>query len=118
MTTSSLVFIGIKGSILALDRATGEQVWATRLETQVKGRSFVNIVLQNETVIASCDGEVFCLDPLTGNVQWHNPLKGFGTGLATIATESAPGSGVASLLAEQRRIEAGEAAAVTVATTG
>jgi outer membrane protein assembly factor BamB len=33
-------------------------------------------------------GEIFCLDPLTGKVLWHNPLKGFGTGLASIATDN------------------------------
>ena len=89
MKTSELVFIGIKGSVVALNRDTGEQVWATHL----KGSSFVNVVLQHETVLASCDGEIFCLDPFTGNASWHNPLKGFGMGLATIATETNLGSG-------------------------
>ena len=32
MKTSDLVFIGIKGSVIALDRATGQQVWATHLK--------------------------------------------------------------------------------------
>jgi hypothetical protein len=30
-------------------------------------------------VIATCYGEVFCLDPLTGAALWHNRLKGLGT---------------------------------------
>jgi hypothetical protein len=34
--------------------------------------------------------------------MWHNPLKGFGTGLATIATEYNPGSGNAPVVAESR----------------
>src|ERR1700691_8519 len=99
MKTSDLTFIGIKGSVIALNCATGEQVWATHL----KGAGFVNVVLQNQTVLASCDGEIFCLDPLTGNARWHNSLRGFGTGLATIATEPNPGSGVAPVVAEKRR---------------
>ena len=41
MKTSDLVFIGIKGSVVALDRATGQQVWATHL----KGSDFVNVVV-------------------------------------------------------------------------
>jgi hypothetical protein len=45
--------------------------------------------LQNGVVLASCCGEIFCLDPLTGHLRWHNPLKGFGTGLATFATDTA-----------------------------
>jgi outer membrane protein assembly factor BamB len=43
MKTSELVFIGIKGSVVALDRATGQQVWATRL----KGSDFVKMILQD-----------------------------------------------------------------------
>jgi outer membrane protein assembly factor BamB len=96
MKTSDLVFVGINGSVVALDRATGAQVWAT----QLKGATFVNVVLQNDAVLASCYGEVFCLDPLTGYERWHNPLKGYGMGLATIATETGGGAPVA---AEQQR---------------
>jgi len=113
MKTSDLVCIGIKGSVVALNRATGQQVWATHL----KGSDFVNVVLQDEAVLASCYGEIFCLDPLTGNARWHNPLKGFGTGLATIATEHDLGSGTAPpVLAEKRRRDE-QAAASTTATS-
>jgi hypothetical protein len=41
------------------------------------GQNFVNVLLQDDRVLASCSGEVL----------WHNPRKGFGLGLATIATE-------------------------------
>ena len=117
MSTAHLVFIGIKGTVLALNRATGQQMWATRL----KGSDFVNVVLQDEAVLASCCGEIFCLDPLTGIMMWHNPLKGFGTGLATIATEHKPGDGNAPVLAEKRRRDevaaSSSAVAVTAATS-
>src|ERR1035437_4520059 len=109
MKTSDLVFIGIKGSIVALDRATGQQVWATHL----KGSDFVNVLLEDGAVLASCCGEVFCLDRLTGNAIWHNPLKGFGRGLATIATEHNPGNGSASVLAEKQRRDAAASAAAS-----
>jgi outer membrane protein assembly factor BamB len=111
MKTSELVFIGIKGSVVALNRATGRQVWATHL----MGRDFVNVVVQGETVLASTYGEIFCLDPLTGQAQWHNPLKGFGRNLATIATDLNPGSGTVSVLAEKRRRDAQAAAAAAAA---
>ena len=114
MKTSDLVFIGIKGSVVALDRATGQQVWATHL----KGSDFVNVVVQNGAVLASCYGEIFCVDPLTGDALWHNPLKGFGLGLATIAMEHDAASGNAPLLAEkQRRDAAASAAAASAAAT-
>ena len=99
MKTSDLVFIGIKGSVVALNRVTGQQVWATHL----KGMDFVNAVLEEGVVIASCCGEVFCLDALIGSGRWHNPLKGFGRGLATIATEGHPGTGTEPVLAEKQR---------------
>ena len=95
---------------VALDRATGQQVWATHL----KGSHFVNVVVQNGAILASCYGEVFCLDPLTGDALWHNPLKGFGTGLATIATEHNPGDCNAPVLAEKRRRDEEEAASAAV----
>ena len=111
MKTSDLVFIGIKGSVVALNRATGEQVWATHL----KGSDFVNVVVQDGTVLASCYGEIFCLDPFTGNARWHNPLKGFGLGLATIATEHNAGSRHASALPEKQRRDAAASAAAASA---
>ena len=114
MKSSELVFVGIKGSVVALNRATGQQVWATRL----KGSDFVNVTLQQGIRLASCCGEIFCLDPLTGKGLWHNPLKGFGTGLATIATEYSGGSSNAPVLAEKRRRdEEAAASAAGVAAT-
>ena len=113
MKTSELVFIGIKGSVVALNRATGEQVWATHL----KGSDFVNVVVQDGTVLASCYGEIFCLDPLTGNVRWHNPLKGLGRGLATIAAEDNLRSGIVTVLAEKRRRDEQAAASAAAAST-
>ena len=105
MKTSDLVFVGIKGSVIALNRTTGQPVWATRL----KGSDFVNVVLQEGAILASCYGEIFCLDPLTGKMLWHNPLKGFGIGLATIATNNA------TVLAAKRRYDEQAAAAATTA---
>ena len=114
MKMSDLVFIGIKGSVVALNRGTGEQVWATRL----KGIDFVNVVVQEGTVIASCHGEIFCLDPLTGDARWHNPLKGFGMGLATIALgESSGSAGTPALAAKRQRDQQAAAAAGAAAAT-
>jgi outer membrane protein assembly factor BamB len=114
MRTSDLIFIGIKGSVVALNRATGMQEWTTHL----KGYSFVNVVLEDDRVIATCYGEVFCLDALNGVTLWHNPLKGFGMGLATIATEHNPGGGFMPALAEKRRRdEEAAASAGAIATT-
>jgi outer membrane protein assembly factor BamB len=106
MKNSDLVFIGIKGTVLALNRATGEQVWTRHLTLSTIAASahvIVYVVVQNEAILASYNGEVFSLDPLTGDVRWHNPLKGFGIGLATIAMEPNPGNDMTPVLAEKLR---------------
>ena len=113
MKSSELVFIGIRGSVVALNRVTGEQVWATHL----KGSDFVNVVVDKGMVFASCYGEIFCLDPLTGNGRWHNRLKGFGTGLATIAGEENPADRNTPVLAEKRRRDEAAASAAAASTT-
>ena len=112
MKISELVFVGIKGSVVALNRSTGEQVWATHL----KGSGFVNVVLDTGRILATTSGEIFCLDANTGQGMWHNPLKGFGLGLATIATESAP-QGNTTAMAEKQQQDEEAAAAAVVATT-
>ena len=58
MKLSELLFVGIAGSVVALNRNTGEQVWATRL----KGRDFVNVVLHEGNLLAMTYGEAFCRD--------------------------------------------------------
>lgn len=112
MKTSDLVFIGIKGTVLALDRSTGNQVWAAQLRGE-----FVNVAVQNGAVIASCNGEIYCLDPVTGNVLWHNPLKGYGLGLATIAGESNAATGSSAVLAAKTQSDQEAATGATVAVT-
>jgi outer membrane protein assembly factor BamB len=109
MKISELVFIGIKGSVVALNRSTGNQVWATHL----KGSAFVNVVLDNGRLYATTYGEVFCIDPLTGEGLWQNPLKGLGLGLATIAAEGITQGASAPVMAEQRREEEEAAAAAS-----
>ena len=114
MKITDLVFIGIKGSVVALNRATGAPVWVRRL----KGSDFVNVVLDGETILASCYGEIFCLDALTGAALWHNPLKGFGLGLTTIATPLNPvGGNPNAVVAKRRRDQQSEDSSGAVPAT-
>ncbi len=75
------LFIGIKGTVIAIDRTSGGELWRTRL----KGSGFTNVVLDGDRVLVSVQGQLYCLDASTGQVLWHNPLKGMGYGLCTIA---------------------------------
>ena len=108
MKISDLIFIGIKGSVVALNRTTGQQAWTTYL----KGVDFVNVVVQDDVLLASCCGELFCLDALTGSGRWHNPLKGFGTGLVTIATASSGENGLVLAEKQHRDQQAAASAAM------
>ena len=78
------LFIGIKGSVLAVDRATGDTMWSTHL----KGSSFVTVAVEDGSVYAGTHGHLFCLDPSTGYVRWTNELKGFGYGLISFGGDS------------------------------
>src|SRR5262245_3209276 len=83
MAQSKFIYIGIRGSVLALNAANGQQRWTTSL----KGVDFVNVAVAGNNVYATTHGEIYCLDVQTGDVRWHNPLKGYGWGLVTIAGE-------------------------------
>ena len=99
------VFIGIKGTVLALDRATGQEVWRSKL----KGSSFVNIILDGGELYATTQGEVFRLDPTSGAIRWNNPLPGLGHGLITVATSA--NQQAITMREKQRQDEAAAAAA-------
>jgi outer membrane protein assembly factor BamB len=99
------LLIGIKGTVLALDAETGQEIWRTDL----KGIGFVNIMRSGDRVLAATRGEVFCLDSSSGDILWHNPLKGLGQGLVTFATEQ--GAMATAVLAQQLQQEAAATAA-------
>ncbi len=87
MNFPDYLFVGIKGSVLALDRITGTKVWEQALKTGwtgTGGSDFVNLIRDDVFLYATTVGEVFCLDPTNGDVRWHNPLKGYGFGLASL----------------------------------
>jgi len=99
MKNPKLIYVGIKGSVVALDRETGQPVWTSRL----KGYDFVNLVIEEGKIYAASYGEIFCLDPVSGKTLWHNRLKGYGTGLAAIATNDTPAEGATAVVAEKSR---------------
>ena len=79
-----LLFVGLKGRVAALQRSTGDIVWTTVLPA---GTTLVPLVTDARHLFAISGGEVTCLDPATGEVVWHNGLKGYGTGFATFAQD-------------------------------
>ena len=110
MPQGSALFIGISGTILALDRVSGQEIWRSSL----KGSDFVNVVLDDGMLYATTKGEIFCLDPSTGNIRWNNRLKGLGTGLVTIASRD----GQQVVPGQEKRRRDAEAAAGAAAAAG
>ena len=96
------IFVGIKGTVVAIDRTSGETLWSTGL----KGSEFVNLTLQDGDLFASCRGRLYKLDPGTGAIQWCNELPGLGWGIVTIA-----GASQVATSEEKRRRDAQRAAA-------
>jgi len=111
MPAQSPLLVGLKGTVLAIDRGTGDVVWQSAL----KGGDFVNVMLDGGQLFAATKGELFCLDPATGKIRWHNRLAGMGTGLVTFA-QAAEGN-LAAIDEKRRRDEAAAAAGTIAAAT-
>ncbi len=79
MYLDDLIFVGLNGYALALNRDTGEIVWSN---DEMKS-GFVTLLLEDDRLIVSTNGYIYCLDPMTGKILWNNPLKGYGVGAPT-----------------------------------
>src|SRR4051794_31209726 len=113
MAQSKFIYLGVRGSVIAMNSANGQQLWATALT----GSDFVNVVLDGHNLYGSTRGEIFCLDPQTGIIRWHNRLKGYGWGLVTITGEGIT-QNASMPAAEKRRRDEQRDAASSSATTG
>ena len=113
--SENMVFLGVHGTVFALDRGTGQELWQVHL----KGGDYVNLALDRDRVLASTKGEVFCLDATTGQLLWANKLPGMGLGLVTMVTAASPGSPIAPEYSYRKRDQETSAAttAAIVAST-
>ena len=75
------LYLGIGGYAVAVNRLTGEEIWRRKLKNQ----TYVTIYSDGESVYAGCSGELFCLDPATGEIRWHNKLPRLGQGLICLS---------------------------------
>lgn len=112
MPNKNLLFVGIKGTAVALDRESGREMWRTPL----KGSDLVNLVLDGEELYAATKGELFRLDPRSGRILWNNDMPGLGWGMMTIG--AAAGVQQAAILAEKQRRDQQAAADGAIAATG
>ena len=76
MAERRTIYVGAGGYVVALESATGNELWRTKL----KSTQIVTVAVQGDAVLAGAGGELFCLDATTGSLRWRNKLKGLGLG--------------------------------------
>jgi outer membrane protein assembly factor BamB len=86
---ADFLLLGMKGSVLAIDKGTGAIVWQTKLQDGFLGLGeyFVTLVVEAGRVYAGSHGKLYCLDMQRGEVLWVNDLPGLGYGLMSLAVE-------------------------------
>ena len=107
----TLLYVGIKDVVLALNPADGGEVWRTKL----KGGDFVTVLWDGENLFAANYGEVFRLDPASGAIVWKNPMKGLRTGVVSLASSriEPPAHSPYETIAAQKQREAAAAGAAS-----
>lgn len=104
----SLVFVGIKNCVVALDDRSGAEVWRAELRTS----DFVTVLWDGTALLIANGGEVWRLDPDTGGTMWHSELKGLGRGLVSLASSRlGTASSDANVVAAKAQLDAAAAAA-------
>jgi len=103
---SNILAVGIRGTVVAIDRDTGTTLWSTGL----KGSDFVNVAVEGGDVFAASKGRLYRLDGSTGEIRWCNELPGLGWGIVSIA-----GAPQVAAVEEKRRRDAAAAAAAASA---
>ena len=96
MNTEDLLFVGLCGRVLAVNRCTGQTLWETPLKGSLFGTDFVNLFCDRGLLFVHTQGRLFCLDASDGRIKWENPLKGCGYGLATLASVAGSSGGPAA----------------------
>jgi outer membrane protein assembly factor BamB len=112
-----LLYVGTNAIVAALDPATGEELWRTKLPKAGMGGSPVTILIKEQRLYVGCYGRAYCLDARTGDVLWQNGLPKMGYHTVLLALEGAQGVSSQDLVvAEARRQQ--EAAAAAAAGAG
>lgn len=78
------VYIGIKSSVICLDKHTGTEIWKTELKSSEK----ITLTVTDDVVVAYAHGELFGIAKNDGRLLWSNNLPGLGYGHCSIATDT------------------------------
>jgi outer membrane protein assembly factor BamB len=102
LSVLELVYVGFNSRVVCLHRDTGEILWQWK---SPKGSGFVGTLLDGDRIIASVQGYMYCLDALTGEQYWTNPLTGMGLGVPSITSihGSSGSAAAAAIIAQQQQ---------------
>jgi len=97
MANEQVVYLGIGGHAVALDLATGAELWRRK----IKGSALTGVAVCGDRLLVTASGEVWCLEPAQGEILWHNRLKGLGQGFVTVAGADATPAMAAAIAARR-----------------
>ena len=72
-------------TVVALNRSTGSPLWVQR----TRSSKFTTLHFESGRLYVGAAGELYCLNPSSGEILWHNELKGLGRGVLIFATTPA-----------------------------
>src|SRR5439155_19596522 len=82
MSIERMVFVGLNGRVASLERDTDTTLWEGGCPKPRSG--YVTLLVDGDRLFVTVNGYTYCLDAFTGEQLWYNPLKGYGTGVASI----------------------------------
>jgi outer membrane protein assembly factor BamB len=113
MDPSKVVLLGVKGTVLAFNQETGEQLWKQPLKPGM-GEPFVTVIADAQRIYAHTGGEIFCLELSSGRILWQDGLTGLGYGIASLAIPGQPVPSAAVIAAIQKTRKESSAAVNSV----
>ena len=80
---NDVLYVGFNRRVAAIDQRSGSVIWQWKAS---HGTGFVSLLLEGEKLFVSVNGYLYALDARTGAQLWHNPMKGFGYGVASLCS--------------------------------
>ena len=84
VNADDIVLIGVKQSVIAFLRNSGQRLWVADLGSGI-GSGFVSLIADEARVYVHSRGELCCLDLFSGKELWRDGLPGAGYGVASLA---------------------------------
>lgn len=112
----NIVYVGLNGKVAALEKSTGDLVWEWNCPKPRRGT--VMLMAEKDCIVAAVSGYIYGLDPLSGDQLWHNPLKGWGTGITTLTSINQGANNAMMMAVAQAQAAAEQAAAAAAGAAG